>query len=261
MTSAATFPLLTVEALLATLLLSVRLAPVLVMTPVLGSVRLPSSVKALVVLGLSAVLVLGLPPEALPRMLQLDAAALLVAAITELVLGAALAFGLICAFAAFSMAGRIIDAQAGFGVAQLFDPATRSQMPVVASAFAQIALVLFFLLDIHHAVMRGLALVVEKIPPGASFDLAAAAPMVLTQAGALFALGFALVAPVVFWLLLVELGLSVLARALPQMNILLLGMPVRILAAMLGLALWLKFSFGVMSKTFTTMLEGWSWLT
>ncbi|MEY3201137.1 MAG: hypothetical protein RIR70_687 [Pseudomonadota bacterium] len=244
---------------MSTLLLSLRLAPVLVMTPVLSSMKLPASVKVLVVLGLSAMLVLGLPASALVSF-GVDWPRLILAAISELLLGAALGFGLLCAFSSFSFGARIIDAQAGFGVSQLFDPATRTQMPVLTSAFSLLAVLLFFVMDIHHTMMRGLYLVVERIPPGAAFDVSAAAPMVITQAGALFALGFALVAPVVFWLLLVELGLSVLSRALPQMNILLLGMPVRIAAAMLGLALWLKYSSDVMAKVFITLLEGWSWL-
>lgn len=245
--------------LLATLLLSVRLAPVMVMTPAFGGLGLPSSVRVLLVVALSFVLALGVPSAQLAGVV--DVSALWSAALSELVIGALLAFGVLCAFGAFAFAGRLLDLQAGFGVSQLFDPVMRSQVPVLSSAFAQLALVLFFAFDAHHVVMRAASLSLERFPPGAALDVSVAAPVVFAQLALVFSLGFSLVAPVVFWLLLTEFGLAVLSRVAPQMNVLLLGMPVRLVAAVLGLGLWLKLSARAMGRVYETIFEAWgAWL-
>ena len=53
--------------------------------------------------------------------------------------------------------GRLLDVQIGFGIAQVFDPVTRRQVPVLASLFDQLAIVVFFLANGHHVLLRGLA--------------------------------------------------------------------------------------------------------
>ena len=80
----------------------------------------------------------------------------------------------------------------------------------------------------------------------------------LTQASAAFTLGFALVAPVVFVLALVDLGLGVLARNLPQMNMFVLGIPVKVIAGVAALSLWVVAAGPVVARIHGTMVAGWA---
>jgi flagellar biosynthetic protein FliR len=168
-----------------------------------------------------------------------------------------MSLGIAFAFAAFSVGARLLDVQIGFGIGQVFDPVTQQQLPAISGIVGQLAVVLFFLSDSHLAVLRGLAISIERFPPGAGWPLEAAFAPVLRYASGAFSLGFAIVAPVVFCLALIDLGLGVLARNLPQMNMFVLGIPVKVMAGIAALALWVTASSGVVARINASIFAGW----
>lgn len=216
------------------LLLATRIAAVLLLTPILYAVNMPAPVRVLLVIALAAAIAMPLAP-AVPVH---DTGALFAALAREAAIGAVLGVGILTAFAGFTLAGRLVDVQVGFGMAQVLDPLTRSNLPVLSAIFGLVAVVFFFLVDGHHALLRGIAASVERFPPGDAADFGAAAQPLVRHGAALFTLGFALAAPVVLALLLVEFVLGVVARNLPQMNMLALGIPVKILAGLFALSAW-----------------------
>jgi flagellar biosynthetic protein FliR len=218
------------------LLLGARIAALLLMTPLLYAASVPVLVRVLITLGLACVI--ALPLAGTPAATPLEAGPLLQALLREVVVGATLGLGVLMAFAGFALAGRLVDVQVGFGVAQVFDPLTRGRVPVLSSAFALLAAVFFFAVDGHHALLRGIAYSVERFPVGQGASLALAAAPLAREGAALFALGFALAGPVVLGLLLVDFALGVISRNLPQLNMLLLGVPVKVVAGLLALWAW-----------------------
>lgn len=238
------------------LLLSVRIAAVLFLTPVLYAAAMPPTVRVLIVLGLACVIAMpfGAGPAAEPQ----NIGALAQAVLREAAVGGTLGLGILMAFAGFSVAGRLIDVQVGFGFAQVLDPLTRMQAPVLSATFGIFAAVLFFLLDGHHALMRGVAYSLERFPLGQGWNGAGAAEPLARQAAALFALGFALAAPVVLVLLLVEFALGVVSRNLPQMNMLVLGIPVKILAGMLALSFWASGFGAPAGRLYAEIYKAWT---
>jgi flagellar biosynthetic protein FliR len=244
-----------VEWLTAVLLCSIRLGAVLLGTPILDGFSVPLRIKVYLVLALSLTLVssLGLAQGPMPT----TAAALLAAAVTEFALGALLAFGIFCAFGAIAFAGKTLDIQMGFGVANVFDPVTRSQSPLLGSAFGTLAVVLFFVTDAHHAVVRGIAYSLTQVPLGAlvaqpSLDL------LVRQFGLVFTLGLLFAAPVVFCLFLLDIGLAVMSRNLPQMNIFVISMPVKIVAGFLTLSILSRHLESVLNKINHTIFTYWN---
>jgi flagellar biosynthetic protein FliR len=247
--------------LLATvLLLSLRLAGTFVVTPILVPASVPLLVRVLLVLGLAAALTLGLPSTASAPADQMTAAgvgALFQAGCSELTLGATLGLGILLAFAAVSLAGQLIGLGIGFGIGQVIDPTSNANMPVVTSTFNQVAVLVFFLVNGHHALLRGLAYSLERFPLGRPWPLEAAFVPVLGQIVGLFTLGFALAAPVVFCLLLVELALGVVARNLPQVNMLAIGIPVKVIAGLIALAFWSAGMGDVMTRVYASIYRTW----
>jgi flagellar biosynthetic protein FliR len=218
------------------LLLSARIAALLLMTPLLYAASLPLLVRVLMAVGIACVI--ALPFAGTPATALHDVGGLVQALLRELLVGAILGLGVLMAFAGFAIAGRLVDVQVGFGIAQVFDPLTRTRVPVLSSLFGLFAAVFFFLVNGHHALLRGIAYSVERFPIGQALPLAAAAEPLTREAAALFALGFALAAPVVLGLLLVDFALGVISRNLPQMNMLVMGVPVKIVAGLLSLWAW-----------------------
>jgi flagellar biosynthetic protein FliR len=168
-----------------------------------------------------------------------------------------MALGAHLGFAAFGIGARLIDVQIGYGMAQVFDPSTRQRMPVLSAAFSVLAPALFVAADGHHVVLRALGHSLERHPVMGTWPLEAAAGVLLRQMQDMFVLGLAMVAPVVFCLALVELGLGVLARNLPQMNVFLVGIPVKVLSGMAALTAWMAAASVPMTRAFDAIFHGW----
>jgi flagellar biosynthesis protein FliR len=235
-------------------LLALRIAATFAMTPVLYALPLPASVRMLLVLSLSVALASGFSVSP-GSWTGWDT--FVFAAIAELALGAALGLGILLAFGAFTVAGQLLDVQLGFGIAQVIDPVTARPVPILTSAFQYLAVVVFFLLNGHHALLRGIRYSIERFPVGAPWSLVQAAEPLMKQATGLFSLGFALAAPVVFCILLVEFVLGVVGRNLPQMNMFTMGIPVKIVVGLIALSLWFSGIGGVMTRVYASIATTW----
>jgi flagellar biosynthetic protein FliR len=241
--------------LLTTLLVSLRLGAVMLMTPVFASLGMPLQVRVLLVLALSATLVSGMAPG-LVTTAAASAGNLALAAANELVVGSLLAFALFAGFAAFQFAGRIMDIQMGFGVAGLLDPATRNHAPLLGMLLNLTAVLTFFLIGGHHLLLRGLAFSLERIPPGSRLT---ALPIgtVVEQFGAMFVYAVLLAAPVMTVILLVDIGMAMMARTMPQMNVFIIGLPLKIFVGLVVLAISLGFIGPAFARVFDGLFTGW----
>ena len=240
--------------LIATLLVSVRVASAIVVAPVLGPSQIPAPARVALVLALSASIVAGVPvaTSAAPT----EIFALIAAALGEVVYGLAFAFGFIAAYAATQVAGRALDIQVGFGAAGVLNPATRTMSPLLGSVLGMLMISAFLSLDGHLVLIKALAVSLATLPPGQAF--ARIDPvLILNHSAATFTFGLALAAPVMFMLLLADLAMAVFARSMPQLNIFVLGFAVKIVLGLSGLALAVRFSNAVLEKLFSSSFLYW----
>lgn len=240
--------------ILATMLIATRMGALLLLAPPLSSGFVPASVRVAVVLALAACLATlpAIQSAAIPGLGEL-----LAAFATEAALGATMALGVSLAFAAFSIAGRLLDVQIGFGIGQVFDPQSQQQLPVLSSAFSLLAIVLLFTLDAHHALLQGFTLSLEVFPLGEPWSPARFAPALLKQVASSFSLGFGMVAPVVLCLFLVELVLGVLSRNMPQMNMFALAIPIKVVIGIAALSLSVVAIGPIASRVNSAIFKGW----
>lgn len=247
-------PLIGLDWIAGVSLVALRVAATFMMTPVFYAVPMPRSIRMLLVGCISLAIASGLT---ITPGLWSGWAAYVQAAIAEIALGATLGLGVLLAFGAFAVAGQLLDVQLGYGIAQIIDPVTSRPVPIITSAFSYLSVVVFFLVDGHHALLRGVAYGLERFPAGAPWPLANAVGPLLKQATGLFSLGFALAAPVIFCLLLVEFVLGVVSRNLPQMNMFAMGFPVKILVGLVALSIWFTGIGGVMTRAYATVAITW----
>ncbi len=120
---------------IAILLISLRIAPTLAFAAPFTLIRVPAVVRVLPAIALASWLVSSHPAQSWQADFQSRGLACSTA-LGELLLGISLSLSLQLAFAALMTAGRAIDVQAGFGMAMLVDPTTRSQLPLVGTIFA-----------------------------------------------------------------------------------------------------------------------------
>ena len=239
--------------LMTAVVLSVRVATATAFTAVLGPTALPGSVRVLIAAGLGVLLASATevtPPPA-------DSViAFALACVQEVVIGAALGVGFLCAYSATQIAGRILDTQMGFGIASLFNPSAGTISPLTGTLFGMAAVSIFLAMDGHHVLIRALALSVDTAPPGAPLQ-AFAWGNVVPQAAIMFSYGLALAAPVMLALLLTDIALSVFARSMPQLNVFVLGFALKIMLGLVGLAASIRLAETVFSGLFAATFRYW----
>lgn len=228
----------TLDALLlwiqAMLLASIRLGVGLGMTPLFSAFGVPMLARLIVVLTLAGLAAGAQPIDSLAST-QLSFSFLAAASLRELALGVMLSVGVHASFAAFSIAGRLIDAQMGFSLGAVLDPVSKGHAAVMASGLNMLAVVLFFVSDACRALFTGYFQTFELLPLGAGMALDGWLPVV-EGVGAVFSIGFLVASPVVVALLLADVVVAVISRNLPQMNVMFLSIPLKVLLGMAVMA-------------------------
>jgi len=143
--------------------------------------------------------------------------------VRELLIGAAIGFLVRLIVGAAMMAGSLVGMQMGLALSRAVDPQTQIQISQVGLVLALIVVMGLLAFDAHHLVIAGLyrSLVVAPVG-GTSYGLGAAALM-LEAGGDMFRVAVGIAAPVILAVFLTNLGMAILARTIPQMNVFVVG--------------------------------------
>lgn len=240
--------------ILAVALIALRIAAIFALTPFFAAAGVPGNVRVLFVVALAVLMMSTVAAKPLPVIATLGQ--LVSAAVTEIVVGSALAFGVFATFATFQLAGRLLDFQLGFGVANLIDPATRTSAPLLGTFLNMLAVTVFFAVDAHHLLISGIVFSLEQIPPGTTLPQMDGAAMV-AQFGSMFVYAAALAAPVMVVILMIDVVMAVIARTMPQVNVFIVGLPLKIFAGLVVLAISLRYMAPVMKSIFEQLFNYW----
>lgn len=206
-----------------------RLLGLFLLVPGFSHRSIPFNVKILLALTLSIALYPLVRPYLTP--LSLDLWPLAGCAIKETAIGFLMGFTAYLTFEAISLAAQFIGYQMGFGSAGLIDPQNQSQVSVLVPFHGWITLMIFFLMDMHHQIIR-LFLLSYTLTQNTFHDLAgneAILKLMLLLSAKLFVLAIQMAAPLTLLVLVVNAALGVLSRLLPQMNMLLFAFPLTML--------------------------------
>lgn len=200
-----------------------RAAAWLAIAPPFAGRTVPWRIKA----GFAAALSLALGPQLSEQSVPLETLPLIGAIIVQVVAGAALGFLAHLLFAAFQAAGTVIDLFGAFSIAQAFDPMTGSQASVFGRFYSMVATVMLFATGGHLLLVRGFLTSYEALPvSGFASDRFAE---ILTQDLTVFFIAaLEIAAPIVAALFLADVALGLLSRAAPEMNVFLLGLPLKV---------------------------------
>src|SRR5690554_5674984 len=131
--------------------------------------------------------------------------------------------------AAFQLAGQMIDVPMGFGLANVLDPQQGIRMPIVGQLQQIIALWIFLLVDGHHVLFRALVESYRLLPVGNLPFFAHGTELVVRAFSSMFLLGFTIALPIVGVLFLTNIGLGILVRLIPQVNVFMVSFPLKIM--------------------------------
>lgn len=208
------------------LLVFVRTLAFFTVLPIFSYRTIPNQFKIGLAFFLALIMVftLEVPP------LEIDANYFLLT-IKEVLVG--LFVGLIAAMLMFSIqvAGGFIDMKIGFMIANVIDPQTGAQSPLIGGFLYSFAILLMLALNGHHLLIDGVYYSYQFLPMEQlflDFGNENVIEYIATLFNAMFVIAFQMAIPVVGSLFLLNVALGTISRAVPQMNIFVVGFPIQI---------------------------------
>ncbi len=215
------------------LLTSLRVLGVLITAPIWNSRYLPAPLRALLAL------YIGLALQSVPTgaMGELVPVMLLITSIRELLTGMALGYVVGVVFAAIQVGGHLIDMDMGFGIVNVIDPNLGQPAPVAGTFLYTLAMLIYLAANGHHAMLRALADSFRLIPLDQGTWDSLTTKTLIDATGALFWMALRIALPVTGALFVTTIALGIVARGVPQMNIFIVGFPIKIAAGLFFLTL------------------------
>jgi len=220
------------------ILILTRISIVLFMLPVFGTAVLPNLVKAALALIISAALFTVVRPD--PSLFPESLVSSLNLIVSELIFGLVIGLTIRLFFAAIQLGGQLVGFQMGFAISNVLDPESGAQTPIVAHMGYWIVILIFLLLNGHHVLLKTLADSFSIVEVG-SFGLRDEIfQKMLEASGDMFALAIKFGAPAIAALLFVSSAFGIVAKVVPQMNILIVAFPLKIVVGLFFFGLSLK---------------------
>jgi flagellar biosynthetic protein FliR len=208
----------------------VRIASMVSLLPILGSVSVPARIRVLLAAALTICIFPTLSrtgvhmPDSLFGFVAMG--------MREMAVGLVAGWAFSLVFQVTELAGAVIDMQAGFSMVELFDPTTGESTHLFGQFLGIAATVAFLAGGGHTQLVVSLAESFRTVPLGqAHLDAARIAPLVMALTSQAILLGFQMAGPVLMALLMVCLVMAVISRIMPQANAWILALPMQIAAA------------------------------
>ncbi|AJD91013.1 flagellar biosynthesis protein FliR [Jeotgalibacillus malaysiensis] len=154
---------------------------------------------------------------------------------------------------AIQIGGNFIDFQMGFAMANVIDPQTGAQSPLIGQYLYTLAILLLLATNGHHLILDGIFFSYQYIPIDQvtlGFGDPMTAELIIKAFAATFVIAFQMAAPVVATLFLVDIALGIVARTSPQFNIFVIGFPIKITVAFIVLIVLMGVTFQVIQRLF-----------
>lgn len=234
------------------LLIVVRMTGIFAFAPFWGSRNIPVQVK----IGLSFLLAFILfPIIKKPDLVVNDFFSYLLYIIAELTVGLIIGYTSMLILMAIQFAGELIDIQMGLSIVSVFDPQSSTSMPLMGQFKYLLALLFFLALDGHHQIIIALFNSYKTIPLMNFHYSGSLLDYILFLAQQLFITAFCLSAPILGTLFIIDVVLAIMTRTVPQLNIFVIGFPIKIAIGMIFLILVIPLYFNMLNGIFNQMTE------
>jgi flagellar biosynthesis protein FliR len=219
-----------------------RVGTLVMLMPGIGEQMIPVRVRLGVALLLTLVL-FPLTRTLLPAGGTPDA--IIAVLIGEIAVGLVLGLAVRMVVGALQTAGNIVAQQLGLAFAMSVDPAMGGQQAAIGNFLTLLGITLIFAADLHHLAITAIRDSYAFLPPAGVPEVGDAAMLAMRAVGRGFALAVQIAAPFIAFGILFNLGLGVLSRLMPQLQVFFLAMPATILIGMLLLLVALGVMMGV----------------
>ena len=226
----------------------VRIGALLMVMPLIGGSFVPTKVRLLLAVALTAVIA-----PVIPTMPSLDVLSVagLVTVIQEIAIGVAMGFLVQLVFDAIALGGQVIGMSMGLGFAVFLDRARGVNVPVLGQLFLMLGMLIFLSMDGHLALIQLLAESFHAWPVSVGGLTPPMLSELLVWTGQMFVYAVKIALPAITAILVVNLSFGIMSRAAPTLNLFAVGFPI---AMLLGFAV-IFLNMGVLAENVSTFIE------
>jgi len=209
------------------LIVLLRISGIMILAPLFSSQSIPVPIRIAFSLVASLVLAPSFPLQSLPSELNLGNIPALF--LSEILFGAVLGFAAACVFAGFQFAGQVVSFQLGFSLINVIDPQTEVESSVFSFFQNYIGLLVFLLINGHHWFLLAVNESFTSLPVGGFQIQGPMANYLIHLSADLLVIGLRIAGPVIVVSVITDIVMGVIGRAAPQINIIIVGMPLKTL--------------------------------
>jgi len=222
----------------------------LLTAPIFNSRNIPVLFKVGLCFSVSLILFPLLDLRDLP--ISFQAIPLVIGVISEVLIGVLIGLSVRMLFVGIQLAGQLVGFQMGLAMANIIDPATSEQVPLLAQLNNLIALLVFVSINAHYWFLRALVESFRLVPPFQFQFTHSLMEQLVSLSGNMFIIAVKVGAPLIVVLLLMSVAFGLAARTVPQMNIFFVAMPLKILVGLI----FFVFTLPYMVSFFEVLFRG-----
>jgi flagellar biosynthetic protein FliR len=221
--------------------------------PILGDVTVPARVKV----GLALLMTFLIYPvvQTEPWKLSSDIFSLVFRMAGEIMIGVMIGFAGRLIFDGIQLAGQLIGFQMGFSIVNVIDPVNNEQTSIISQFQYLIALLIFLVMNGHHIFLYAIAESFRILPPLGFHFSGELMQLVLIFVRNMLEVAIKTGAPIIAVLLFMSVGMGLIARTVPQINIFIVGFPLQIAIGLIGIGVTIPIFMRVVESYFLN-LEG-----
>lgn len=198
---------------------------------------------------LSAIIIAPtIEPGALPSVINTGTLALLMG--KEILLGIILGFIINIIFDTVQMAGRFMDFSIGFSMAAIYDPQLGDSVSIMGRIMYWICLAVFILVDGHHLLIKCIIESFSTVPIGSFVLTTDMTTYIIKVIFEFFYIGFKIAIPIIIVILICEIVLGLVSRVMPQLNAMILAIPIKIAVGLLAFSILLPIMLKMIASNF-----------
>lgn len=213
------------------ILILFRCSGFIMLTPIFGRREIPNHAR----IGLACFLAMIVYPLIPDFDANMDVLTLATSILRETFVGLSMGYITLMMFSSLYVAGQIIDMQMGFGIVNVIDPQSNSQVPLIGNFYYILTLLTFLTVNGHHVLISAMIKSFEIVPLSNAVFGRSFLAAIIQSFREMFAIGFKVSLPVISIIFITDFALGIMARAVPQMNVFIVGLPIKIFIGILGI--------------------------
>jgi|YelNatPaOPRAMG01_1025707.scaffolds.fasta_scaffold00121_27 flagellar biosynthetic protein FliR len=230
----------------------IRISSIFLTAPIIGSRNIPTLVK----ISFAFLLTLLIYPISSKNfILPTDIFAYIILIFQQIFLGVIIGYLSYLVFAAIQLAGQIIDLQMGFGIVNVIDPMSNTQVSIIGQFQFILGILIFLSVDGHHFLFKA---IVDSfnLTPITSISISDVTVSKLSSLFFnMFVIAFKIAGPATLALFLTNITLGFIARTIPQINVFIVGLPLNIFIGIVSVLIALPILVNLFNTVINTMWD------